>query len=161
MHHFGLTIAGSDPSSGAGIQADIRTFDRIGVYPFSVITAITFQSANQFYGFKSLSDDLEEQLKALFDTYPIKFVKIGMIPDTKTIDIIVKYIKNYNLCVVLDPVSISSAGKRLSNIGVENEIKSKLFPIINVLTPNIREAAFYTNTNLNKLKLSNIKKVEK
>lgn len=160
MHHFGLTIAGSDPSSGAGIQADIRTFDRIGVYPFSVITALTYQSANEFFGFKSLSDDLEKQLKALFETYPIKFVKIGMIPDTQTIDIVVKYIKQYNLYVILDPVSISSAGKRLSNLGVENEIKSRLFPVINVLTPNIHEAAFYTNTDLNKLKLSNIKKVE-
>lgn len=160
MHHFGLTIAGSDPSSGAGIQADIRTFDRIGVYPFSVITALTYQSANQFYGFKSLSNNLEEQLKALFDTYPIKYVKVGMIPDTKTIDIIVEYIKKFNLYIVLDPVSLSSAGKRLSKLGVEDEIETRLFPYINVLTPNIREAAFYTNNDLNQLKLSNRKKAE-
>ena len=86
MPLFCLTIAGSDPTSGAGIQADIRTFDRIGVHPFSVITALTYQSATNFYGFKSLSDDLEKQLDAILKTYPIKHVKIGMIPDIKAVN---------------------------------------------------------------------------
>ena len=116
MRHFCLTIAGSDPSSGAGIQADLRTFDRIGVYPFSVITAITYQSASEFYGFHSLSDMLDSQFKVLFDHYPIKYVKIGMIPDEKSIEIIIKYINKYDLYAVLDPVSISSAGERLAKL---------------------------------------------
>ena len=76
-----LTIAGADPTSGAGIQADIRTFDRCGVYPFSVITAITYQTATQFYGYKSLSDELDKQLDSILSVYPVKFVKIGMIPE--------------------------------------------------------------------------------
>jgi hydroxymethylpyrimidine/phosphomethylpyrimidine kinase len=161
MHHFCLTIAGSDPSSGAGIQADIRTFDRIGVYPFSVITALTYQTASEFFGFKSLSDELDSQLKALFDIYPIKYVKIGMIPDRKSIEILTKYINEYNLCVVLDPVSISSTGKRLSKVGIEKEMEKKLFPIVTVLTPNVLEAAFYTNTDLKQLNLSSSKNFEK
>ncbi|MFW9952331.1 MAG: bifunctional hydroxymethylpyrimidine kinase/phosphomethylpyrimidine kinase, partial [Candidatus Thorarchaeota archaeon] len=74
-----LTIAGSDPTSGAGIQADIRTFDRLGVHPFSVITAITYQTATEFIGYRSLSNDLEEQLQVILNKYPVKFVKIGMI----------------------------------------------------------------------------------
>lgn len=160
MPYFCLTIAGSDPSSGAGIQADIRTFDRIGVYPFSVITAITYQSATRFFGFKSLSDDLDNQLKALFDIYPIKYVKIGMIPDIKSLDIIVEYIKRYDLVAVLDPVSSSSTGNRLSEEGIEKAIEKRLFPFISVLTPNSREAGLYEDTDLTQVKLNNVKKVE-
>lgn len=148
MKNFCLTIAGSDPTSGAGIQADIRTFDRIGVHPFSAITAITYQTAQKFFGFKSLSDILEQQLAVIFSAYPVKFVKIGMIPDVKTIDIIINYIKIHNLIAIYDPVSVSSAGKRLSSEGLELEIEKKLFPYITILTPNKKEAAFYSNKNL-------------
>ncbi len=160
MQHFCLTIAGSDPSSGAGIQADIRTFDRIGVHPFSVITALTYQSASKFHGYKSLSNELDSQLEALFEDYPIKYVKIGMIPDKKSIEIITNYIKRYNLCAVLDPVSISSTGKRLSIRGIEEELESKLFPLVTVLTPNIHEAAFYTNIDMTDFKLNDINKIK-
>jgi len=151
MPHFCLTIAGSDPSSGAGIQADIRTFDRIGVHPFSAITALTYQSASKFLGYKSLSNELDSQLQALFDDYPIKYVKIGMIPDKKSIEIITKYIVKYNLCAVLDPVSISSTGKRLSIKGLEEDLEKMLFPLVAVLTPNVYEAAFYSNINITDL----------
>jgi hydroxymethylpyrimidine kinase/phosphomethylpyrimidine kinase len=160
MPHFCLTIAGSDPSSGAGIQADIRTFDRIGVYPFCVITAITYQSATRFFGFTSLSDELESQLKAVLDSYPIKYIKIGMIPDIKSLDIIAKYIKKYNLVAVLDPVSSSSAGKRLTEAKIEGAIENKLFPLVSILTPNNREAEFYTDIDLSQVKLNDVKKVE-
>ena len=148
---FALTIAGSDPSSGAGIQADIRTFDRCGVHPFSVITAITYQSATHFYGYKSLSDDIEKQLDAILSNYAIKFVKIGMIPDVKSLNIIVDYIKKYDLYAILDPVSISSAGERLSSEGLELEMEKNLFPVIKILTPNITEAGFYSNIELKNL----------
>jgi len=148
MKFFCLTIAGSDPTCGAGIQADIRTFDRCGVHPFSVITAITYQSATDFYGYKSLSDDLNKQLDAIFTSYPVKFVKIGMIPDVKTLDIIVDVVRKHELIVVLDPVSISSAGERLSSEGFELEIERSLFPYIKILTPNINEASFYANRDL-------------
>ncbi len=143
-----LTIAGADPTSGAGIQADIRTFDRCGVHPFSVITAITYQTATKFIGYKSLSDELDNQLNAILTVYPIKYVKIGMIPDVKAIDIIVHYIKKYNLNPVLDPISIASAGERLSSEGLELEIEKSLFPNVKIITPNIEEASFYSNKNL-------------
>ncbi len=154
-----LTIGGSDPTSGAGIQADIRTMDLCGAHPFSAITAITYQTATNFYGFKSLSDELEKQLEALLETYPIKNVKIGMIPDSKALEIIVKFIKKYDLFAVLDPVTISSAGKRLSSEGLEQRIEHDLFPHVKILTPNLAEALFYANKeytdsriNLDKLK---------
>ena len=155
-----LTIAGSDPTSGAGIQADIRTFDRCGVHPFSVITAITYQTATKFIGYKSLSDELDNQLSSILTAYPIKFVKIGMIPDDRAIDIIVKYIRNYDLNVILDPISIASAGGRLSIEGLELEIEKKLFPYVKVMTPNIIEASFYSNINLTIISNENIDDVK-
>lgn len=148
MKPFCLTIAGSDPTSGAGIQADIRTFDRIGVHPFSAITAITYQTATEFYGFKSLSDELGKQLDTILNAYPIKFVKIGMIPDAKSLDIIKDAIFAHNLTAVMDPVNISSVGERLSSEGLELEIERDLFPLVTVLTPNLDEASYYANKNL-------------
>lgn len=145
MKPYCLTIAGSDPTSGAGIQADIRTFDRIGVHPFSVITAITYQTATEFLGYKSLSDDLDKQLDVILSSYPIKFVKIGMITDIKSLEIIKNAIISYNLIAILDPVSISSAGERLSSEGLEFELERDLFPYITILTPNLSEANFYAH----------------
>ncbi|MFX1379471.1 MAG: bifunctional hydroxymethylpyrimidine kinase/phosphomethylpyrimidine kinase [Promethearchaeota archaeon] len=151
-----LTIAGADPTSGAGIQADIRTFDRCGVHPFSVITAITYQTATKFIGYKSLSDDLNNQLDAILPVYPIKFVKVGMIPDVKALDIIIKFIRNYNLDVILDPISTASAGERLSSEGLELDIERNLFPYVKVITPNIVEASFYSNVDLSILSNENV-----
>lgn len=161
MKNYCLTIAGADPTSGAGIQADIRTFDRCGVHPFSVITAVTFQTATKFFGYKSLSDDLKNQLDAIFSEYPIRYVKIGMIPDLKALNIIIEYIKKYDLFAVYDPVTISSAGKRLSIDGLEIEIDKKLFQNVMVVTPNLSEALFYSNVNYEKFNLNNYKKIGK
>jgi len=148
MKTFCLTIAGSDPTSGAGIQADIRTFDRIGVHPFSAITAITYQNATDFVGYKSLSADLGNQLDSILGSYPVKYVKIGMIPDVRALDIIVESVKKYELFAVLDPVSVSSASARISSEGLELEIERDLFPHLKILTPNVNEASFYANTEL-------------
>lgn len=156
MKPLAIAIGGSDPTSGAGIQADIRTFDRCGVHPFSVITAITYQTVRDFLGYDSLSDGLDKQLDAILTAYPIKNVKIGMIPDVKTIDIIVDYIKKYSLNVVLDPVSVSSAGGRLSSEGLELEIEKTLFPYVKIITPNITEAGFYSNRNVSNMTMENI-----
>ncbi|MHA1234565.1 MAG: bifunctional hydroxymethylpyrimidine kinase/phosphomethylpyrimidine kinase [Promethearchaeota archaeon] len=156
MKPFCLTIAGSDPTSGAGIQADIRTFDRIGVHPFSAITAITYQTATDFYGFKSLSSELDKQLDVILNSYPIKYVKIGMIPDNKSLDIIKNTILTHNLIAVLDPVNISSVGERLSSEGLELEIERDLFPLVTVLTPNLNEASYFANKELNNKTLDDI-----
>ncbi|NVM44421.1 MAG: bifunctional hydroxymethylpyrimidine kinase/phosphomethylpyrimidine kinase [Candidatus Lokiarchaeota archaeon] len=156
MKPFCLTIAGSDPTSGAGIQADIRTFDRIGVHPFSAITAITYQTASEFHGFKSLSEELRKQLDAILNVYPIKYVKIGMIPDIKSLDVIKNTIIAHNLTVILDPVSISSVGERLSSEGLEHEIERDLFPLVTVLTPNLEEASYFSNIELENQNLNDL-----
>jgi len=161
MKPFCLTIAGSDPTFGAGIQADIRTFDRIGVHPFSAITAITYQSATEFYGFKSLSEELGKQLDAILNTYPIKYVKIGMIPDNKSLDVIKNTILTHNLTAVLDPVSISSVGERLSSEGLEHEIERDLFPLATILLPNVEEASYFANIELNNKTIDDIEILKK
>ena len=161
MKPFCLTIAGSDPTSGAGIQADIRTFDRIGVHPFSAITAITYQNATDFYGFKSLSEELGKQLDAILNSYPIKYVKIGMIPDNKSLDIIKNTILTHNLIAVLDPVNISSVGKRLSSEGLELEIERGIFPLVTILTPNLDEASYYANMELNNKTIDDLEVLKK
>ena len=161
MKTFCLTIAGSDPTSGAGIQADIRTFDRCGVHPFSAITAITYQNATEFFGYKSLSDDLGNQLDSILGRYPVKYVKIGMIPDVKALDIIVEYVKKYELYAVLDPVSVSSAGARISSEGLELEIERDLFPHLQILTPNVNEASYYSSTDLLNKHESDIEELKK
>ncbi|MCK4480020.1 MAG: bifunctional hydroxymethylpyrimidine kinase/phosphomethylpyrimidine kinase [Candidatus Lokiarchaeota archaeon] len=156
-----LTIAGSDPTSGAGIQADIRTFDRCGVHPFSVITAITYQTVTEFFGYKSLSDELDKQLETILTVYPIKYVKIGMIPDVKALDIIVNYIKKYDLNVVLDPILTASAGERLSGEGLELEIERALFPYVKIITPNISEASYFSNSDISNIKEENLDDLKK
>ena len=161
MKPFCLTIAGSDPTSGAGIQVDIRTFDRIGVHPFSAITAITYQTATEFYGYKSLSEELGKQLDAILNSYPIKYVKIGMIPDNKSLDIIKNTILKYNLIAIFDPVNISSVGERLSSEGLEHEVERDLFPLITVLTPNLDETRYYANMELNKKTIDDLEVLKK
>jgi len=161
MKPFCLTIAGSDPTSGAGIQADIRTFDRIGVHPFSAITAITYQTAIDFYGFKSLSEELGKQLDAILNSYPLKYVKIGMIPDIKSLDIIKNTILTHNLIAVLDPINITSVGERLSSEGLELEIERNLFPLVTVLTPNLDEASYYANIELSNKTIDDLEILKK
>lgn len=146
-----LTIAGADPCSGAGIQADIRTFDRCGVYPFSVITAITYQTAKEFHGYTAISDKaLIKQFNVILEAYPIKFIKIGMIPNIQLLKIIINYIKKYDLKAIFDPITISSAGKRLATEGLEIEIEKHLLPNVIIIAPNIHEAEIYSGKLFNK-----------
>ncbi|MGV9171563.1 MAG: bifunctional hydroxymethylpyrimidine kinase/phosphomethylpyrimidine kinase [Promethearchaeia archaeon] len=159
--HYALTIAGSDPSCGAGVQADIRTFERCGVYPLSAITALTFQSAKEFYGYKSVSSELESQLNAVLDKYPVHVVKIGMVPDIKSIKIIGKMIKKYNLTAVLDPVTVASAGSRLAENNLEQKIEEQLMPYVTILTPNFSEAEIYSGINLSEKKNYSFKRLKK
>ena len=159
--NFCLTIAGADPTSGAGIQADIRTFDRCGIHAFSAITALTYQTATDFSGYTSLSDHLEKQLCTILEQYPIKHVKIGMIPDIHCLKIIVKFIEKYDLSVIYDPITISSAGRRLSNEGLEKSIEEQLFPLVKILTPNITEALYYSGMKIHDLSQKNLIEIKK
>lgn len=137
-----LTIAGSDSSGGAGIQADIKTMSALGVYAMSAITALTAQNTTGVLGILEVNDEfVGKQLDAVCtDIYP-DAVKIGMVSDGRIIDIISKKLLEYKISnIVVDPVMVSTSGVRLINEEAIETLKKKLLPIAKVVTPNIPEA---------------------
>ena len=144
-----LTIAGFDPSSGAGLTADIRTFENIGIYGLAVCTAVTIQNAEKVAEWMPISKDyIEKQMEILFNSYKIKVVKTGMLPNADVIKIIADFKNKYGFDLIVDPVTISSSGKRLANIGVEEAMKDVLFPITTIITPNKHEAEYFSNKTI-------------
>ena len=137
-----LTIAGSDCSGGAGIQADIKTMIANGVYAMSAITALTAQNTTGVTGIMEVTPDfLKEQLDQIFtDIYP-DAVKIGMVSAGPLIAAIAEKLQEYDAKnVVVDPVMVATSGARLISEDAIGVLKEKLFPLATVLTPNIPEA---------------------
>lgn len=137
-----LTIAGSDSSGGAGIQADIKTMQANGVYAMSAITALTAQNTTGVSGiFEVTPEFLGQQLDAVFtDIYP-DAVKIGMVASAELVKMIAFKLKEYKAeRIVVDPVMVSTSGSRLISEEAIHILKTELFPLASVLTPNIPEA---------------------
>jgi len=143
-----LTIAGSDSSGGAGIQADIKTLSALGVYSASVITSVTAQNTCGVQAVHELpSDIIESQLNSVFNDLNIDVVKIGMLNTKTIIEQVAQALQKYRpKNIVLDPVMISSSGKQLLNNDAINTLKSLLLPMVTLLTPNIPEAAVLVNS---------------
>lgn len=137
-----LTIAGSDSSGGAGIQADIKTMTMNGVFAMSAITALTAQNTVGVTGISEVTPDfLGQQLDAVFTDIRPDAVKIGMVSSSGLIREIAKKLKEYNAAhVVVDPVMISTSGARLISEDAIETLKRELLPLAEVLTPNIPEA---------------------
>ncbi len=137
-----LTIAGSDCSGGAGIQADLKTMTMNGVYAMSAITALTAQNTTGVRAIQeSTPDFLKQQLDAVFeDIYP-DAVKIGMVASSELICVIADMLRYYNAKnVVLDPVMVASAGSSLMRQNAVQTLIKELLPISTLVTPNIPEA---------------------
>lgn len=137
-----LTIAGSDSSGGAGIQADLKTMLANGVYGMSAITALTAQNTTGVTGIMDVTPDfLGEQLDNIFtDIYP-DAVKIGMVSAGPLITVIAEKLKKYRAeNIVLDPVMVATSGSKLISDDAIHTLKEELLPIAGVLTPNIPEA---------------------
>ena len=137
-----LTIAGSDSSGGAGIQADIKTMTMNGVYAMSVITALTAQNT---LGVKAVSDSspefLKEQIDAVFEDIFPDSVKIGMVSSGELIDVIAGRLKFYSAeNIVVDPVMVATSGSALIKSDAIKILVSKLLPLATLVTPNIPEA---------------------
>ncbi|MBR5307043.1 MAG: bifunctional hydroxymethylpyrimidine kinase/phosphomethylpyrimidine kinase [Oscillospiraceae bacterium] len=147
-----LSIAGSDCSGGAGIQADIKTMTMNGVYAMSAITALTAQNTTGVYAIQeSTPEFLKQQLDAVFqDIYP-DAVKIGMVSSSELIEVIADRLKFYNAKnVVVDPVMVATAGSALMKTDAIQTLIEKLLPLSTMITPNIPEAqvlAGFTITN--------------
>ena len=137
-----LTIAGSDSSGGAGIQADIKTMQANGVYAMSAITALTAQNTTGVSGiFEVTPEFLGQELDSIFtDIYP-DAVKIGMVASGELVKMIALKLKEYKAeRIVVDPVMVSTSGSRLISEEAIQILKTELFPLASVLTPNIPEA---------------------
>ena len=137
-----LTIAGSDSSGGAGIQADIKTMSANGVYAMSTITALTAQNTTGVYGILEATPDfLANQLDCVFtDIYP-DAVKTGMVSSTALIQVIADKLTQYQAKnIVVDPVMVATSGSRLISEEAVDALKERLLPLATVLTPNIPEA---------------------
>ena len=153
-----LTIAGSDPSGGAGIQQDLRTIESLGCYGASVITALTTQNT---LGVQSVmhvpADVVRSQLEAVLSDLDVKAIKIGQIPSAEVAHVIaatlrqkfsiftcsslLSFAKNsqFSIDIVLDPVMISTSGRRLMSEDAIDIVVSELFPLCTLITPNIPE----------------------
>ena len=141
-----MTIAGSDPSGGAGIQQDLRTIESLGCYGASVITALTTQNT---LGVQSVmpvpADVVRSQLEAVLFDLEVKAIKIGQIPSAEVAHVIAETLRqqlsiiNYQLSIVLDPVMISTSGRRLMSEDAIDVVVSELFPLCTLITPNIPE----------------------
>ena len=138
-----LTIAGSDSSGGAGIQADLKTFAALGVYGASVITALTAQNTNGVTGIHQVpADFVTAQLDAVFGDLDVKAVKIGMVAQPSTIDAIAAGLMRWSpKHIVLDPVMVATSGDRLLAMDAVEALRSRLIPRASLITPNLPEAA--------------------
>jgi hydroxymethylpyrimidine/phosphomethylpyrimidine kinase len=138
-----LTIAGSDSSGGAGIQADLKTFAALGVYGASVITALTAQNTHGVSGIHAVpSEFVTAQIDAVFGDLEVKAVKIGMVAQIATIDAIVAGLVRWSpQHVVLDPVLVATSGDRLLPADAVESLRTQLIPRAALITPNLPEAA--------------------
>ena len=136
-----LTIAGSDSSGGAGIQADLKTFLANGVYGMSAITALTAQNTCGVRSvMNSTAEFLSDQLDAVFEDIFPDAVKIGMVSSAELIEVIAAKLKIYGAKnIVVDPVMIATSGAKLIDEDAVKTLKEKLFPLAKVITPNLPE----------------------
>ncbi|WP_062198596.1 bifunctional hydroxymethylpyrimidine kinase/phosphomethylpyrimidine kinase [Massilibacterium senegalense] len=137
-----LTIAGSDSGGGAGIQADIKTFQERDTFGMSVITAITVQNTLGVHGVYPMSlEAIEKQMDAVLSDIGCDAVKTGMLFSEEIIELVSEKMKQYDLKnYVLDPVMIAKGGAPLLKQSAMNALKEKLLPLATVVTPNLPEA---------------------
>jgi hydroxymethylpyrimidine/phosphomethylpyrimidine kinase len=142
-----LTIAGSDSSGGAGIQADLKSFAALGVYGASVVTALTAQNTGGVTGIHQVpADFVTAQIDAVFADLDVAAVKIGMVAELAVIDAIAEGLQRWQVRhVVLDPVMVATSGDRLLAEDAVEALRAKLVPRATILTPNLPEAAALLN----------------
>ena len=145
-----VTIAGSDSSGGAGIQADIKTMTALGVYAMSAVAALTAQNTTGVYGILEVSPAfLENQLDCIFTDIRPDAVKIGMLSSGELMKITAEKLREYKAKhVVLDPVMVSTSGSRLMKEDAALIMKENLFPLAEIITPNIPEAEALTGMQI-------------
>ena len=158
-----LSIAGSDCSAGAGIQADLKTFVANGVYGMTVITSLTAQNPQKVKMLEDVSIEmLEKQIEAIFDVMEVSAVKIGMLNSKENGEVIYKKLLKYKVKnIVLDPVMIATSGNSLIKDETKDFLVNKLFKIADIITPNLDETKEIVKIILNNENIENIDSIEK
>lgn len=146
-----LTIAGSDSSGGAGIQADIKTITCHKMYAMSAITALTAQNTTGVYGVQEATPEfVGQQIDCIFNDIRPDAVKIGMVSSSKIIKVIVEKLKKYNAeSIVVDPVMVATSGSQLLEKEAMSTLINELLPMGTVITPNIPEAEILCGFKIN------------
>ena len=136
-----LSVGGSDPSSGAGIQSDIKTFSNYNVYGFTVVTAITSQNTRKVISIEPVSaKSLRTQLDSIFSDFHVDAIKIGMVYNSQIIKIIHSKLRNIKVPIVVDPIIKSTTGTMLLKKSALHDYKKMIIPLADVITPNKYEA---------------------
>ena len=145
-----MSIAGVDPSGGAGVFADLKTFQAIGVYGTGIVTALTAQNPCKFFSTLPVSEDyIEEQIDSVMDAYEVEFIKTGMLYSPEIIRLVSRKIKEYNLKAVVDPVMVATSGGDLTREDLAEALNKYLLPQAILTTPNISEAEKLTGFDIN------------
>ena len=145
-----LSIGGSDPSSGAGIQSDVKTFSALDAYGLTVITAITGQNTSNFGMVEPVSKKmLKNQLESIISDFKIDGIKIGMVYNSEIIKTIYQQLKKLRIPIVVDPVIKSTTGGMLIEKSAINDFKKFIIPLATIITPNRFEAEILTKTKIN------------
>lgn len=145
-----LTIAGSDSGGGAGIQADLKTFQALGCYGMSVITALTAQNTVTVKSaFPATASFVAEQCEAVLEDIGADAIKIGMLHSTAIIEAVASCLRKFKVeKIVVDPVMVAKGGSRLLAVEAIDALKELLFPIASIVTPNVPEAELLTGTKI-------------
>lgn len=145
-----LSIAGSDPSGGAGIEADLKTFAALGTYGMAVITAVTAQNTiGVRASFALPADMVAAQIEAVFDDIHPQYVKIGMLANVEIIETISALLKRYvPKVIILDPVMVSTSGHKLISDNAITTLQTELLPLATLVTPNLPECAVLAGTTI-------------
>lgn len=145
-----LTIAGSDPTGGAGLQADLRVFKSFDLHGLSVASALTAQNTMGVAAIIPVDRDFfVKQMDLLLEDISPDSLKTGMLYSRYSVDVIAEMIKKHSLKnLVIDPVTVSTSGMSLSEDGMLDAIREKLFPLARVITPNVYEATALTGINI-------------
>jgi len=150
MNKIALTIASSDPTGSAGLQVDLKVFNRFNVYGLSAVAAITAQNTYEVKAIKEVDAVFfEEQLEVILSDIRPDALKAGMLFSADAIRVAAKIIKGFDLQnLVIDPVTVSSTGIMLIEEKAIDELKKELFPLAKVITPNIYEASVFSKVNI-------------
>ena len=144
LHHFyplALTVAGSDSGGGAGIEADLRTFNAFGVYGCCAITAVTAQNPRQVLEVVSMSaGSVEKQINAVMAAFSPVYIKTGLLGEASVVEAVARAVEKYDFQLICDPVAVATSGTVFSNPETLDVLRRRLLPLARWITPNVPEA---------------------